>query len=131
MPWKQTTRRRLVVFHNTFAFLVNRNFYFALLTLTLGGFGMMLFFSTSNTIIQTLVPNEMRGRVMGVWALAFGTMVPLGSLEAGVLAHWLGAPITIAFGGFICAMATLVTLAPARRRDSKEEQVKTAGEPSS
>jgi len=103
-------------------FALNRNYYLALLTLALGGFGMMLFFSTSNTIIQTLVPNEMRGRVMGVWALAFGTMVPLGSLEAGALAHWLGAPITIAFGGVICAIAALVTLAAARRRDAKEER---------
>ena len=56
---------------------------------------MLLFFSTSNTVLQTIVPDEMRGRVMGVWSLVFGAMIPLGSLEAGALAHWLGTPFAL------------------------------------
>ena len=47
---------------------------------------MMTFFSTSNTTVQSIVPDEMRGRVMGVWSLIFGAMIPLGSIEAGALA---------------------------------------------
>jgi Bacterial protein of unknown function (DUF894). len=45
-------------------------------------------FFTSNTVLQTIVPDEMRGRVMGVWSLVFGAMIPLGSLEAGAVAHF-------------------------------------------
>jgi sugar phosphate permease len=74
--------------------------------------------STSNTVLQTIVPDEMRGRVMGVWSLAFGAMIPLGSLEAGALAHWLGTPFALAFGGIICAVTGLVTLFVIRRREA-------------
>src|SRR5581483_11179798 len=68
-------------------FALNRSFYLALPLLAGAGFGMMLFLSTSNSALQTSVPDEMRGRVMGIWALIFGGMMPFGSLEAGVLAH--------------------------------------------
>ena len=101
------------------AFALTRNFYVALIFLTLVGFGMLLFFSTSNTVLQTIVPDEMRGRVMGVWSLVFGAMIPLGSLEAGALAHWLGTPFALAFGAIICAVAGLVTLFVIRRREAQ------------
>jgi MFS family permease len=100
------------------AFAPNRNLPLALVLLTVSGFGMMLFFSTSNTVLQTIVPDEMRGRVMGVWALVFGAMIPLGSLEAGALAHWVGVRKTIAIGAIICAAAGAVTLIVVRRRDA-------------
>ena len=64
------------------AFAFTKSFALALLFLFVAGFGMLLFFSTSNTVLQTIVSDEMRGRVMGVWSLAFGAMIPLGSLEA-------------------------------------------------
>src|SRR5438067_525252 len=99
------------------AFALTRNFYLALVFLTFAGFGMLLFFSTSNTVLQTIVPDEMRGRVMGVWSLVFGAMIPLGSLEAGALAHWLGAPFALGFGAVICAVSALVTLFVIRRRE--------------
>jgi MFS family permease len=101
------------------AFSLTRNYYLALLFMTIGGFGMLLFFSTSNTVMQTIVPDEMRGRVLGVWGLVFGAMIPLGSLEAGALAHWLGAPFALAFGAVICAIAGLVTLLVIRRREAE------------
>src|SRR5438132_8232853 len=69
-----------------------KSFPFALVFLFAAGFGMLLFFSTSNTVLQTIVPDEMRGRVMGVWSLVFGAMIPLGSLQAGVVAHFWGTP---------------------------------------
>jgi len=90
----------------------------ALLFLFAAGFGMLLFFSTSNTVLQTIVPDEMRGRVMGVWSLVFGAMIPLGSLEAGAVAHWLGTPFALAFGAIICAVSALVTLFVIRRREA-------------
>src|SRR6188768_3835429 len=70
------------------ALSLSRNFYVALGFLLVAGFGMLLFFSTSNTVLQTIVPDEMRGRVMGVWSLVFGAMIPLGSLEVGAVAHF-------------------------------------------
>jgi MFS family permease len=101
-------------------FAFTTNFVLALLLLTLGGFGMLLFFSTSNTVLQTIVPDEMRGRVMGVWGLVFGAMIPLGSLEAGSLAHYVGAPLTLAFGAAVCAVAGFVTLIVIRKREAEE-----------
>ena len=96
-----------------------KSFPFALVFLFAAGFGMLLFFSTSNTLLQTIVPDEMRGRVMGVWSLVFGAMIPLGSLEAGAVAHWAGTPVALAFGACICAIAALVTLIIIRRRDTQ------------
>src|SRR5881398_58769 len=104
------------------AFALTRNFYVALIFLTLVGFGMLLFFSTSNTVLQTIVPDEMRGRVMGVWSLVFGAMIPLGSLEAGATAHWLGTPFALAFGAIICAVSALVTLFVIQRREARNSK---------
>jgi len=101
------------------AFSFTRSFSLALLFLFAAGFGMLLFFSTSNTLLQTIVPDEMRGRVMGVWSLVFGAMIPLGSLEAGAVAHWLGTALAIAFGAIICAVSALVTLCVIRRRQAR------------
>lgn len=100
------------------AFSFTQNFYLALCFLFFGGFGMLLFFSTSNTVLQTIVPDEMRGRVMGVWSLVFGAMIPLGSLEAGALAHWLGTSFALGFGGVVCAASAFVTLLAIRRREA-------------
>jgi MFS family permease len=102
-----------------FALALTRNFYVALIFLFVAGFGMLLFFSTSNTVLQTIVPDEMRGRVMGVWSLVFGAMIPLGSLEAGAVANWAGAPFALAFGAIICAVSALVTLFLIQRREAQ------------
>ena len=102
-----------------FALALTHNFYVALAFLFVAGLGMLLFFSTSNTVLQTIVPDEMRGRVMGVWSLVFGAMIPLGSLEAGAVAHWAGTPFALAFGAIICAVSALVTLLVIRRREAQ------------
>jgi len=105
------------------AFSFTTNFYLALCFMCLGGFGMLLFFSTSNTVMQMIVPDEMRGRVLGVWGLVFGAMIPLGSLEAGWLAEWVGAPFALAFGAVICAVAGLVALLVIRRREAETASI--------
>src|ERR1700751_3300672 len=96
-----------------------KSFPLALIFLFAAGFGMLLFFSTSNTALQTIVPDEMRGRVMGVWSVVFGAMIPLGSLEAGAAAHWVGISFALAFGAIICAASALVTLLVIRRREAE------------
>jgi MFS family permease len=100
-------------------FAFNQNLYLGVLLLAFVGFGVVLYFSTSNTVLQSIVPDEMRGRVMGIWALIFGGMIPLGSLEAGLMADLLGTPATMAIGALICALAALVTLRVIRKRDAQ------------
>ena len=63
------------------------------------GFGMLQSVSASNTVIQTLVPEDKRGRVMGYYTMAFVGSAPFGSLLAGSLAHWIGAPVTVMLTG--------------------------------
>jgi MFS family permease len=100
-------------------FAFTRNLYLGTLLLAIVGFGIVLYFSTSNTVLQSIVPDEMRGRVMGIWTLIFGGMIPLGSLQAGLMADFLGTPATMAIGALICALAALVTLNVIRRREAQ------------
>src|SRR5438874_3657114 len=95
-----------------------RSFYLAVAFLFLAGFGMLLFFATSNTTLQTIVPDEMRGRVMGVWSLVFGAMIPVGSLEAGAVAHFWGTPFALGFGAIICLIAAIITRVVIARREA-------------
>lgn len=66
------------------------------------GFGMMQGMAASNTVIQTLVPEDKRGRVMSYYTMAFVGMAPFGSLLAGGLAHKLGAPHAVMITGAFC-----------------------------
>jgi len=68
------------------------------------GFGMMQGLTASNTIIQTLVPEDKRGRVMSYYTAAFVGMAPFGSLLAGALAEWIGAPRTVMVTGTCCIL---------------------------
>jgi predicted MFS family arabinose efflux permease len=97
----------------------------ALLCLAVGGWGMLLYFSTTNTLIQTSVSDAMRGRVIGIWALVFGGMMPVGGLESGFLSQAAGIPWTIAIGGLVCAGAGFVTWWAVRRNPPAEHQSQT------
>jgi MFS family permease len=66
------------------------------------GLGMMLQIASSNTILQTIVDDDRRGRVMSIYAMAFVGMTPFGSLMAGNIAHALGTPSTLMIGGTCC-----------------------------
>ncbi|HVZ84935.1 MAG TPA: MFS transporter [Terracidiphilus sp.] len=70
----------------------------------LTGFGMMQGLTSSNTIIQTLVDEKMRGRVMSYYTMAFVGMAPFGSLLAGAMAHAIGAPHTVIVNGIACIL---------------------------
>ncbi len=76
----------------------------SLLLMLVVGYGMMTGLAASNTIIQTLVSEEMRGRVMSYYTMAFVGMAPFGSLLAGGLAHKLGAPRTVMITGACCLL---------------------------
>jgi MFS family permease len=85
------------------------------------GFGMLQGMTASNTIIQTLVPEDKRGRVMSYYTAAFMGMAPFGSLLAGALAHWIGAPRTVMFTGSCCIAGGLWfwSRLPAIRREMR------------
>lgn len=100
------------------ALAFTRSFSFSLGCLFFAGLGMLLFFATSNTTLQTIVPDEMRGRVMGIWSLVFGMMIPLGSIEAGAVANLLGTPFALGFGAIICLAAAVVTRIVIARREA-------------
>ena len=76
----------------------------SMVLLLLVGFGMMQGLTASNTIIQTIVPEDKRGRVMSYYTVAFVGMSPFGSLMAGALAHAIGAPWTVVISGISCIL---------------------------
>jgi MFS family permease len=84
------------------AFVVVADFTLALLLLFTIGFGMMVEMAASNILVQTLVAEDKRGRVMSFYTMAFLGMAPLGSLLTGVLAAWLGLPIAFLINGLLC-----------------------------
>jgi len=94
---------------------VVRWFPLVLVCMAVSGWGMLLYIATTNTLFQTSVSDAMRGRVMGIWGLVFGGMMPLGGLESGLLSHAIGVPWTIAAGALVCAGAGLVTWLVVRR----------------
>ena len=71
------------------------------------GFGLMQSASVSNTIIQSLVPEDKRARVMSYYTMAFFGAAPFGSLLAGALAHRIGAPHTVMLTGAFCVAGSL------------------------
>ncbi len=77
----------------------------ALLVVT--GIGFMVQMAASNTVIQTLVRDEMRGRVMAFYSMSFMGMAPFGSLLAGAVAAHVGAPHTVAAGGVVCVLGAV------------------------
>jgi MFS family permease len=89
------------------AFSLSRELWLSLLLIPLTGFGMMQQMAASNTILQTIVHDEKRGRVMAFYSMAFQGMAPFGSLLAGALAARIGAPETLVFGGALCLAGSL------------------------
>jgi MFS family permease len=80
----------------------------SLLAIAFTGFGIVVNGMSVSTMIQTIVDDRMRGRVMGIFSMAFLGMFPLGSLAGGALAAAIGAPATLAIGGCFCTAAALV-----------------------
>jgi len=87
------------------AFSFSRSLWLSLALMGLTGFGMMQSYAASNTVIQTIVENDKRGRVMSYWTMAYMGASPLGSLLAGTVAPVLGAPGTVLLCGVGSALA--------------------------
>jgi MFS family permease len=89
-------------------FSLSRSFRLSAALLLPVGFCMIIEMASSNTLIQSLVSNELRGRVMAVYSMMFMGMAPFGALLAGALASRLGAPTTVALGGAVCIVGASV-----------------------
>jgi MFS family permease len=115
-------------------FSLSRNFWLSMVLLIPTGFSMMVQMASSNTLIQSMVPDRLRGRVMAIYSMMFVGMAPFGALLAGVLAHLLGAPMTVAIGGVVCIAGAIVFgfHLPKIRAEGRElilAQMMSAGEP--
>jgi MFS family permease len=84
------------------AFAFSHTLWLSLLLLPIAGGGFMVQTASTNTILQTIVDERLRGRVMAFYAMAFLGTAPIGSLVAGVVASRIGVPMTIFFGGIAC-----------------------------
>ena len=103
-------------------FALSRTFWLSALALVPVGLFLMVQMASSNTLIQVMVPDELRGRVMAVYSMMFMGMAPFGSLLAGALAGNVGAPATVAAGGLLSLAASLVFRAwlPRLRSEARE-----------
>jgi MFS family permease len=66
--------------------------------------------ATTNTLVQTMIPDELRGRVMSVYTMMFLGMTPLGAFQAGVVANWSSAPFAVGYSAVVCGLSALLVL---------------------
>ena len=116
-------------------FAASKNFWLSTTLLIPVGFCIMLQMACSNTLIQTMVPDVLRGRVMSVYSMMFMGMAPFGALLGGALADRLGAPWTVAIGGAASIVGAILfgRKLPAFRGEARQliiAQAVAGGEPS-
>ena len=89
-------------------FAASRSYTLSLFILALTGCAMITNNALTNTLLQTLVPDALRGRVMGFYSFVFVGLAPLGALQAGVIAEHYGAPWAVATGGIVTALSMAI-----------------------
>jgi MFS family permease len=89
-------------------FSQSRTPWFSMMIMCVTGFSMIVEAAASNTILQTIVEEDKRGRIMSFYTMAFMGMMPFGSLLAGSLASKIGAPSTLLAGGLCCIAGSLL-----------------------
>jgi MFS family permease len=89
-------------------FSQSRILWLSLFMMFLVGFGGILQIASSNTILQTIVEDDKRGRLMSLYTMSFLGILPFGNLASGALADRIGAPDTLMIGGFCCILGSLV-----------------------
>jgi MFS family permease len=103
-------------------FAFSRSLWLSVALLVPVGYGVMLQMSSSNTLIQAMVPDELRGRAMAMYTMMFMGMAPVGSLFAGALADKIGGPWTVAIGGLgaIAGAAAFLRRLPSLRFEAQQ-----------
>src|SRR5208337_34269 len=97
----------------SWAFTLSR----ALICCALVGFGLILFFSTSQAMVQLSAADHNRGRLLGIWAMVLSGAIPLGNLISGPAADAWGEPVVLRFQGLLClvgALSVLLIIRPSR-----------------
>jgi MFS family permease len=116
------------------AFSFSKMFWLSLILLVPVGFTMMVQMASTNTLLQSMVPDTMRGRVVALYTMMFMGVAPFGAFFAGAIAHRIGAPWTVAIGGIACiagsgAFGTILPSFRAQARELVLAQGMVAGEP--
>ena len=97
-------------------FAASRSMPLSMALLFLAGFSSALYLNIGMTTLQVMVPDELRGRVMGIWSMTW-FLASIGALPAGALAEVLGAPLSVALGGLaVSAFAVFVWISAPRLR---------------
>jgi MFS family permease len=104
-------------------FALSKTLSLSLAMIAVAGFGLILFYINANSALQRRVPDHLRGRIMGVYALAFGGLSPFGNLLIGFVADKIGAPPAVLIGAAICAMMAygVSRLVPSKPREPEEK----------
>lgn len=89
-------------------FSFSRSFWLSAGFLVPAGFAMMIQMAASNTLVQSMIPDNLRGRVMAVYSMMFMGMAPLGAIFAGTVAEIIGAPYTVSIGGAVCVAGAII-----------------------
>ncbi len=89
-------------------FATSKIFWLSAAVLLLVGMSMITQAASTNTLIQSMVPDAMRGRVMAIYAMMFMGMSPIGALVEGWIAERIGAPATVMIGGAVCVAGAIV-----------------------
>jgi MFS family permease len=96
-------------------FSLSKSVELSLLLLVTGGFGMMTTMASSNTVIQSIVDENMRGRVMSLYTFAFMGLLPFGNLISGAVAQKIGTQNTLFLSGSLCVGASLLFISKTRK----------------
>ena len=104
------------------AFSASKMFGLSLILLLPVGFTMMVQMASTNTLLQSMVPDQMRGRVVALYTMMFMGVAPFGAFFAGAVAHRLGAPWTVAIGGVACIAGAVAfgMVLPTFRKQARE-----------
>ena len=89
-------------------FALSKHFWISAILLAVVGMSMITQAASTNTLIQSMVPDAMRGRVMALYVISFMGMMPLGALVEGWIAERIGAPLTVMGGGLVCIAGAIV-----------------------
>ncbi|MEI8176253.1 MAG: MFS transporter [Candidatus Omnitrophota bacterium] len=108
------------------AFSFSRSIQLSMVIIAVAGFSIMVQMAAANTVLQSLVDEDKRGRIMSLYIMAFMGMTPFGSLLAGMLAHRIGAPHTLLIGGISCVVGALffAYYLPAIRKEMRPIYIK-------
>jgi len=104
------------------AFAYSRWFWLSAVLLAVAGFSAMIQMGSSNTLIQSMTPDHLRGRVLSAYSMMLLGMAPIGALLAGILAEHIGAPATVAAGAIACGIGAgwFAKYLPGIRKEARE-----------